>query len=188
MAPSALLEQPTDIRIETYTPEEFMASSVERAELVNGQIIEKMPPSFDHGKIVTFILAALSQFIWEHDLGELTTEGAFQTGPQQVRAPDIAFLSNAGLAGENTAALIRKAPTLAVEIISPSDTYGAVEEKADEYIAAGTLAVWIVNPRWKTVTVKTAADTITYNLGEVVPGAAAVPGFELPVARFFGRR
>jgi len=36
-----------------------------------------------------------------------------------------------------------------VEVISPSDTYVEVDEKVEEWLNAGTLAVWVVNPRRK---------------------------------------
>ena len=41
---------------------------------------------------------------------------------------------------------------LAVEVVSPSDTFTEVEEKVGEWLEAGTALVWVVNPRRRTVT------------------------------------
>jgi Uma2 family endonuclease len=187
MAASPLLEQLPAQKADGLSPEEFMALPVDRAELVNGEIVDYMPPNSEHGKLAGYIFGALSNYVWEHDLGEVYAEGGFQTADRTVRAPDVAYLSFEDMVGQENATLIKRAPSLAVEVISPNDTYGQVDQKADEYLAAGCQAVWIVNPRWKTVTVKTAEGAHIYNMGESVPGSPALPGFELPVARFFAR-
>ena len=38
------------------------------------------------------------------------------------------------------------APDLAIEVISPNDSYGEVDEKVREYLAAGTSMVIVINP------------------------------------------
>ncbi len=45
------------------------------------------------------------------------------------------------------------APDLAVEVILPSDTLEEVEEKVDEYSAAGAQMVFVANPKRRTITV-----------------------------------
>jgi Uma2 family endonuclease len=45
------------------------------------------------------------------------------------------------------------APDLAIEVVSPGDTYTEVEEKVHEYLETGAKVVWVVNPRRKTVTI-----------------------------------
>ena len=45
----------------------------------------------------------------------------------------------------------RVAPDLAVEVISPNELYSEVEEKIDEYLAAGVRLVWVVDPPHRSV-------------------------------------
>ncbi len=168
------------------TPDEFMQLKIENAELVDGQIIEKMPTMFSHDKLVGIIFALIFAFVRKHNLGEVAAGGSFKTGEDQVRVPDVSFISNQDLEGEDLDSYIQKPPTLAVEIISKNDTYGDVDDKADEFLAAGTQMVWIVNPRRRTVAVHTPDGLpVVYNIGDTIPGGAVFPGFELPVAEIF---
>jgi Uma2 family endonuclease len=44
-------------------------------------------------------------------------------------------------------------PELVIEIISPDQTFGEMTEKATDYIDAGVLRVWVVDPKAKSITV-----------------------------------
>jgi Uma2 family endonuclease len=78
------------------------------------------------------------------------------------------------------------APTVAVEILSPGDRRRDVQHKIATYLAAGTAAVLLVDPRRETIAVHDAdgirelrsADTLTH---------AALPGFSLDVGALFER-
>ena len=99
----------------------------------------------------------------------------------------MSFISNQDLEGEDLDSYIRKPPTLAVEIISKNDIYGDVDDKAAEFLHAGSKAVWIVNPRRRTVAVHTPDNTsVTYQMGEAIPGGEMLPDFELPIGEIFG--
>jgi Uma2 family endonuclease len=45
------------------------------------------------------------------------------------------------------------APELAIEIISPGQTFGQMIQKAGSYLAGGVLRVWVVDPSAQSVTV-----------------------------------
>ncbi len=45
------------------------------------------------------------------------------------------------------------APELVIEIISPGQTFGALSQKATDYLAAGVLRVWLVDCQARSVTV-----------------------------------
>ena len=169
-----------------YTPDEFMQLRIEHAELVDGKVVEKMPAMFNHDKLVGIIFMSLFTFVRKHDLGDVAAGGSFLTGVDNVRGPDVSFISTEDLQGENLDNYIQKPPTLAVEVISKNDIYGDVDDKAAEFLRAGTQAVWIVNPRHRTVAVHTPDDEpFTYRIGDTIPGGEVLPGFELPVADIF---
>ncbi len=168
------------------TPAEFMRSPTERAELVDGVIVELPPRTLADAVIVGNIGGALATFVKSHRLGKFAAGGSFLTGERTVRTPAFSFLSSRDLEGENTDEIIKKPPTLAVEIISPEMIYGSMEDKAAEFLRAGSQAVWIVNPRRRTVAVHTPDNTsVTYQVGDTIPGGEMLPGFELPVADIF---
>jgi Uma2 family endonuclease len=49
--------------------------------------------------------------------------------------------------------LIDGVPVLAVEILSPNDTLDDINEKIDQYLAAGVPLVWVIDPHDRTVTI-----------------------------------
>ena len=77
------------------------------------------------------------------------------------------------------------APDLAVESVSPNDTYEEIEVKVNEYLA-GVRLVWVLSPEAKTVVIrrpdKTAA---TLDTTDALTGEGVIPGFNCPVADIF---
>ena len=84
--------------------------------------------------------------------------------------------------------LVDGVPTLAVEILSPNDTQAEINEKVDEYLAAGVPLIWVVNPHDRTVLVyRPNAEPELVNVQQELSGEPHLPGFRLPAARVFGR-
>lgn len=182
----ATMQQTAPTTEKLLTPDEFMRLDIEHAELIDGKVIEQMPAVFDHDELAAIISAVLRAFIKKNRLGRVAAGGSFFTEAGNVRAPDVSFISTEDLEGEDTGKYIRKAPTLAVEIISQNDIYGDVDDKAAEFLRAGSRAVWIVNPRRRTVAVHTPDNiAITYQMGDTIPGGEILPSFELPIADIF---
>ena len=108
--------------------------------------------------------------------------------PGQERLPDVSFTAWANLPSDN-AHLQRVgnyAPDLAVEILSPSNSRREIERKRNEYFAAGTQLVWIIDPDARTVAVFTDPTTHTVlTAADTLDGGAVLPGFTLPLADLF---
>ena len=168
------------------TPDEFMQLKIKGAELIDGKVKKLMPTMLSHDRLAFVIAMKLEMFVTQRRLGLVATGGSFRTGENQIRVPDVSFTLTQDLENENTESYIRKPPTLAVEIISKNDIYGDVDDKAAEFLRAGSQAVWIVNPRRRTVAVHAPDYTsVTYQIGDAIPGGEMLPGFELPVADIF---
>ena len=182
----ATMQQAAPTTEKLMTPDEFMRLKIERAELVGGKVKELMPTMFDHDELVAIISAILRNFVKGHRLGRVAAGGSFLTANEKIRVPDVSFVSRESMEGEDSSSYIKKAPTLAVEIVSKNDTYGDVDDKADEFLAAGSQAVWIVNPRRRTVAVHTPDETPKiYQMGDTISGGEFLPGLELPIADIF---
>jgi Uma2 family endonuclease len=82
--------------------------------------------------------------------------------------------------------LIDGAPVLAVEILSPNDVMEAINEKIDEYLAAGVRLVWVINPHDRTVTVyRPGAKPVMVNDEQELSGEPELTGFRVAVAKLF---
>jgi len=78
------------------------------------------------------------------------------------------------------------APDLAVEVVSPGDTTGEVDEKVLDWLNAGCLAVWVVDPRLRTVRIYHSPTEIRVctSDGELTD-ERVVPGFRCKVSDLF---
>lgn len=54
------------------------------------------------------------------------------------------------------------APLLVVEVLSPANRKGRIEQKIDIYMASGVLEIWIVHPKKRTVRVRTQNGEMLY--------------------------
>ena len=80
------------------------------------------------------------------------------------------------------------APDLAVEVLSPGDAERAVDEKVRAWLEAGCRAVWVVDPKERTVVVRRPrTDAVRLTEKDELTGGDAAPGFRCRVAEVFGR-
>src|SRR3954468_23600502 len=128
-----------------------------RYELVAGELRVMSPAGWVHGEIVANIAELVGAFIRQQKLGRrfgAETGFLLRRDPDTVRAPDFAFIADARLPKTKpTEACWPGAPDLAVEVLSPGDRTGEVDEKIEEWLAAGCAAVWVVDPKLQTVTI-----------------------------------
>jgi Uma2 family endonuclease len=77
-------------------------------------------------------------------------------------------------------------PILAVEILSPSDTLRRINCKIEHYTKAMVPLIWVVDPYRRTVLViRFGVEPVLFNQTQVLSGEPELPGFRVPVARFF---
>src|SRR4030095_2647233 len=128
-----------------------------RYELVKGELIKEPPAGNIHGNRAMRLGWRLACHVENNDLGVVfAAETGFRlaSDPDTVRAPDVAFVNKTRIEEAGTfEGFWPGAPDLALEVLSPGDSYTEVEEKVREYLAAGTKAVWIVDPKGRTITV-----------------------------------
>ncbi|MFH1267853.1 MAG: Uma2 family endonuclease [Planctomycetota bacterium] len=161
-----------------------------RYELVAGELRKMVPAGWRHGAVGGNLHSLLGYHVMEHNLGRvLGADPGFllSRDPDTVRAPDIAFISRKRLEGEvPKEAFWPGAPDLAVEVVSPGDTTGEVDEKVKSWLDAGARIVWVVNPKWQSVTVyRSATDIKTLTENQKLTGEDLVPGFSCRVGDIF---
>ena len=78
------------------------------------------------------------------------------------------------------------APDLAIEVIGPEDIFEEVEEKIDDWLAAGARAVWVINSKRRGVTIyHSMSDVTRLSRGDELEGGDVVPGFRCQVSEIF---
>ena len=171
------------------TVEEFWAEYAGKPfELVHGRIVEVMPAGGTHGGTTRRTGARVGDFVDANDLGEVFgAETGFQLAPDVMRGADVAFVRRDKWAAvENQEKYVPFAPDLAVEVVSPNDGALEVLNKVEEYLAAGTLLVWVMYPDTRKVVVHYPDHTArTFGAGEMLDGGDVLPGLKLAVADLF---
>lgn len=169
----------------------FESPDLGRCELVRGEVLMMTPAGYQHGQIAAHLARLLDDFVRQHSLGSVTgAETGFHlhSEPDTVRAPDAAFVRAARLPAEPVIKFFPGAPDLAVEVLLPGDRAGALQEKIEDWLAAGTQAVWVVDPGPRTVAVYTRHQPVAvYRAADELPGGEVLPGFRVPVAEIFAR-
>lgn len=162
-----------------------------RYELVRGEVRRMTPSGARHGVLAARVAELLGAHVRAHDLGvALGAETGFQlaSDPDTVRAPDAAFVTRERLEATGMVeGFWPGAPDLAVEVISPGDSYTEVQEKALGWLAAGSRMVLAVDPRRRTVTVyRSASDVRVLAADDAIDGGDVVPDWRVPLAELFG--
>jgi Uma2 family endonuclease len=155
-----------------------------RYELVQGELRKMSPAGEEHGDVVHQIAMRLGYHVAERKLGKVyasDTGFMISRNPDTVRAPDVSFIRAERVV--RTKHFIPLAPDLAIEVISPSDSYSAVTRKKDEYLRAGTPAVVIVDPDRKLVEIHRPTGVIMVK--DVLSVDDVVPGWQLPLSEIF---
>lgn len=161
-----------------------------RYKLVKGELLSMSPGGSEHGAIALRISTLLDQFVTANGLGlAFVAETGFLLArdPETVRAPDFAFVCKERLPASGLPqGYWPGAPDLAIEVVSRGDAAHDVNEKVAEWLHAGTRAVWVVDPRARTVTIHLAGGQVqTLAANDTLAGAPVLPGFQCSVAELF---
>ncbi len=171
------------------TAEEFaLLPESQRAELIDGEVIQLMPTSRVHGRVVARFIAALEAWIQPSDYVGTETGVIVRRTPDRVRGPDIIYVRAEKMKAEDEmeSGFWEIQPDLVAEVISKNETADEVRKKLSDYLAIGTGLVLLVFPETAEVEVHTpdglarrygSSDTLEF---------VAMPGFRLEVAKLLG--
>ena len=160
-----------------------------RYEIDEGALVIMSPAGRRHGRLVVKIASVLNAYAEAHagevDGGEF---GIYlrREAPQTLRAADVAFYGRERVQqlGEEEG-FPDVPPDLVVEVHLPDEE--DMGRKVRQYLAAGVLSVWVVDPRRRTLT-QYPADGQPRELAdsEAVVEDAALPGFVCRLQDLFG--
>jgi Uma2 family endonuclease len=171
------------------TPDELLAMpDGGHFELIDGIPKEKRKGAYS-SEVTGMLVAALVTFVRKNRIGHIYgSKTGFRCFPNDtVRKPDIAFVVAGRLKDDKTPeGDIDIAPDLAVDVVSPIETYEDVASKIRDYKSAKIRLIWVISPETKTVLIRRLDGTCT-ELDEsgTLSGEDVLPGFACPVAELF---
>lgn len=162
----------------------------EDLELVRGVLVPVMTPAGgEHGALAAFLTVEVGTYVRTHDPGRVYVEVGYKifSNPDTVRGPDLSFVSTKrAAAAKLRRGFIHGTPDLAVEIVSQDRTIAELTTKAREYLEAGSLLVWVVDPPTHTVRIhQPGRPVVTLSRDDTLDGGEVLPGFTLPLSRLF---
>ncbi|MDX2075321.1 MAG: Uma2 family endonuclease [bacterium] len=181
--------------------EDYMREANEKPfEIINGERLYKMPPMTLHTRILKAILFTLESYVIQHGLGESFPEMAYIL-PERYdsnwvtgsRAPDIIFYTRNRLDQyfrdhpdwQSTPMLI--VPDLAIEILSPNDTFSLMDEKVSYDLANGVKVVWFIDPTRRKAWVYTpdGDSPVVFGAEGILTEETLLPNFKLELAKIW---
>jgi Uma2 family endonuclease len=186
-------------RISAMPMQEFIQRSEQDGafELINGEIVPKMPTVSGHSKYGKRLYLALLP-LEQRGLGEVHQEATFTLtdNPDWVRGsriPDVMFILQSTLvefrntvpdADSKPFILV---PELVIEIVSPTDNYSDVLKKVRQFLADGVRLVWVIDPQVQEVMVYTqgSKQQITLSGDDTLTADGVLPDFALKIADLF---
>jgi Uma2 family endonuclease len=101
-----------------------------------------------------------------------------QVKKTRFRIPDITVM----LGSKPDERIIRTPPVLAVEILSPDDRAGYLEEKINDYLIFGVPYIWVINPETRRAYIHTPTGSHEVRDGVLRAESA---GIEVPLSEVF---
>ena len=155
---STLLQAPVieKVTLPRKTLAEFLASpeSDQNYEFIDGQVVKKMSPKRFHASLQGVVYRYLDDlfqgkgFVYP-EWGIILTRNDQDWCP----VPDLTYISMERLPTDVGNEMCPVPPELVIEIMSEGQTFKEFVAKASDYLKAGILRVWVIDPMRKTLTV-----------------------------------
>ncbi len=161
-----------------------MPETNQPTEIWDGDIVMPPAPSVEHQEISNRLEEALRNWVRKHNLG-LIFHAPLDVvlGPRRVVQPDILYISHAR--GAIIQHIIRGAPDLVVEVVSPGSWRRDYVDKKELYEQFGIREYWIVDPEANMVEVLALEQKTLRLLGRFGAGecirSQLLAGFEMEV-------
>jgi Uma2 family endonuclease len=129
------------------------------SEFINGEIVQKMSPSWYHIVLVHYLDRALGNYLHDHPgegKGGPELRHAVREPSERSFLPDISVMRLANVPRDPATRRhgpVAAPPDFAIEVLSPGDYPGRVLDRADFYMRIGTELLWIVDPELEAITV-----------------------------------
>ncbi len=189
-----MLTSQTGLTYEAYLA---LPETMQRYEIIDGELIMSPSPDFEHQWRSTAIYDPMKQYVHTNRLGIVLyapLDIMIRQSPLRTRQPDILYISldrirHFGLDSIKGVPFFSFPPDLVVELVSPSESKRRIEDKLIDYCKIGVQECWLVRPRDETVEVlQLKADSSQqlglFGCGETLK-SAVLPGWSPAIDDFF---
>ena len=167
---------------------ELLRDDDHRYELWEGDLWRMSPTKKRHGRGTFRVAMQIGGYLEAHPIGSVyIAEVGFRVGPGPTLAcPDVAYVCNERDAPVDDDDFFPYAPDLAIEVLSPDNTWPKIRKKASAYLASGRRLVWAFATRRRTVTIyRPGAEPQLLRGEDVLSGEDVLPGFAVRLAELF---
>lgn len=152
-----------------------------------------VPAGAEHGSVAGELFGRIWSHVRAQDIGVVyAAETGFTIGrnPDTTRAPDVAFVRAERLPLRPPSGFFEGPPDLAVEVISPGDSFSSgVQDKVDQWLDAGAVSVWIVDPRRRRIDICQAGGQVVHYIdADTLADEPTLPEFKMVLSDLFDRR
>ena len=165
------------------------AEETVRYELDEGALLLTPSQAPRHNIVRYNLRHALTTFVKTCRLGLVLDETDFRLSENTVRKPDVAFIAKERMKYfDFDRSPIAGAPSLAIEIISPTNRTQDTTKKVRQYLAAGCQSVWLVYPGLSLVEIHDAGGSHSITSPQSIDEQKLFPGraFSLSLTAVFG--
>lgn len=160
-----------------------------RYELECGEVVEMPSPGEVHGFVCWLVIKLLTEYLTRHGSGYLLTNDTglvVRRNPDTVRGPDVMCFLDAPVPRSMSRSWCQRVPILVVEIRSPSDRWGQMLRRVEQYLRHGSKLVWVIDPDDQLVTVFAAGELPrTLDETDELTGNGVLPDFRCRVTDLF---
>ena len=163
----AVTERPTPAYM---LEEEYLRTSYRPdCDYVEGRVEERNAGEYGHSRVQFMLLRIFGNREREWRVAT-APECRLQVRPDRYRVPDVMVLRR----GRKVDRIVREAPLICIEVLSPEDTWAKLRERLDDYLAMGVEHVWCFEPEAREVRRYTAQGFDRVTTGELVVEGTAI--------------
>ena len=143
--------------------EEYLSTSYDPdCDYIDGVLEERNVGEWDHSRLQALLIG----YVLQHEKQwrvKVAPEQRVQVSPTRFRVPDLTIVD-----ANAAEPIIRHAPLLCIEILSPEDRLRKIVERALDYCRMGVPEVWIIDPQRREVIIYTEAAGLHSAAGPVI--------------------
>ncbi|MHB2016579.1 MAG: Uma2 family endonuclease [Candidatus Xenobia bacterium] len=170
--------------------DEFLAMPEDpMLEWVRGEVVTRAMPTNLHGLVAAVLSMHLTAWALEMRTGAPMIEVriTYRQGddPRSI-IPDLSFMSRDRFQGPARHEHLAEAPDLAIEVLSPGQSFASMIDRVNWLLTHGSRLVWIMDGEDRRISVfRHGAPPQVLSQGDVLQDADVLPGFELTMRQLF---
>jgi Uma2 family endonuclease len=167
------------------TADEFerLPKTDRKRELNNGIFVEIETAPAQHELVKSRLNMLLGHALFDSGF-VVAPEAENRLGDYIARFPNLGLWRERDLATMNPDRAIVGGPLIAIEIVS-SESAADLNEKIQQYFAAGTKAVWVIYPRTRIIEIERPDGITRLDVHGVLQSPELVPGLSVKVSDVF---